>query len=69
MNNQTAMTTTSHEDDKGKIAHVEADDHNELSKPVMAEKVDEFGAAAKTDPKEIALVRKLDWFMMVRDTP
>jgi hypothetical protein len=27
--------------------------------------VDRFGARAKTDPEEIALVRKLDYFMMV----
>ena len=27
--------------------------------------VDRFGSAAKTDPKEIALVRKLDLYLMV----
>lgn len=28
---------------------------------------DQFGAAAKIDPKEIALVRKIDIYMMVGD--
>lgn len=66
MNTQPEMTTRAPEDDKSKITHVEADDQHDMSKPVMGENIDEFGAAAKTDPKEIALVRKLDWFMMVR---
>lgn len=26
---------------------------------------DRFGSFAKTDPKEIALVKKLDWYMLV----
>ena len=30
------------------------------------EQVDQFGAHAKTDPREIALVKKLDWFVIVR---
>lgn len=34
---------------------------DEVSKP----KLDEFGAHAKVDPAEIALVRKLDLWMMV----
>ena len=40
---------------------------------VAPENVDYSGATAKTDPKEIALVRKLDWcimpilWLMVRD--
>lgn len=29
------------------------------------ENLDKFGASAKTDPREIALVRKLDWYIMV----
>lgn len=29
------------------------------------EDLDKFGSHAKTDPAEIALVRKLDWYMMV----
>lgn len=31
---------------------------------VAPENVDYSGATAKTDPKEIALVRKLDWWIM-----
>ena len=62
-NNMTA-TVTAH-DDKGNISHVEAPDHDEINKPASGEKLDEFGASAKTDPKEIALVRKLDFHMMV----
>lgn len=30
---------------------------------------DKFGSVAKTDPKEIALVRKLDLYLMVRMYP
>lgn len=56
-----------YEDDKGKIVYVEVDDYNELFKFVMVEKVDEFGVVVKMDFKEIVFVRKLDWFMMVRD--
>ncbi|KAM5344195.1 hypothetical protein ACJ41O_012732 [Fusarium nematophilum] len=54
----------SHEDNKNNISHVEAPDHDEQLKVPNGEKVDEFGSSAKTDPKEIALVKKLDWFMM-----
>lgn len=32
---------------------------------VEIKNVDKFGGHSKTDPKEIALVRKLDWFMLV----
>jgi hypothetical protein len=36
-------------------------------KPIpTAEKYDRFGAHEKTDPKEIALVKKLDRWIMVR---
>lgn len=52
-------------DDKNTISHVESPDHDDVQKPVNGEKLDEFGASAKTDPKEIALVKKLDWHMMV----
>jgi hypothetical protein len=34
-------------------------------KPVHEEQLDRFGAHAKTDPKEIALVKKLDLYMLV----
>ena len=39
-------------------------DVESLKLPVM-DKVDKFGAHAKTDPREIKLVRKLDWYIMV----
>jgi hypothetical protein len=35
-------------------------------KPVAVENADYTGAEAKTDPAEIALVRKIDWRLMVR---
>jgi hypothetical protein len=40
-------------------------DVENLKLPVM-EQVDRFGAHAKTDPREIKLVRKLDRYIMVR---
>jgi hypothetical protein len=37
-----------------------------VMKPIgNEEQLDRFGARAKTDPVEIALVKKLDWYMMV----
>lgn len=54
-------------DDKNYISHVEANGNDDgFEKLPKSEKVDEFGAHAKTDPKEIALVKKLDWYMMVK---
>ena len=41
------------------------DDLNDPVKPQGDVVPDYSGAAAKTDPKEIALVRKLDWWIMV----
>jgi len=35
-------------------------------KPAALENADYTGAEAKTDPAEIALVRKIDWRLMVR---
>jgi hypothetical protein len=35
-------------------------------KPAVLENADYTGAEAKTDPAEIALVRKIDWRLMVR---
>lgn len=35
-------------------------------KPGILENADYTGAEAKTDPAEIALVRKIDWRLMVR---
>lgn len=37
---------------------------DEVNKGPVYDKVDEFGAHTKTDPKEIALVRKLDLYIM-----
>lgn len=59
-------TTTSPTDDKNQITHIEANNGDEVfEKSANAEKVDEFGAHTKTDPREIALVKKLDWYMLV----
>lgn len=46
-----------------RIEHIETTDAD-LVKPKM-EKVDEFGAHSKTDPKEIAVVKKIDFYMLV----
>lgn len=52
---------------KNQALHVEAQSDNNEQKLIMPEieKVDHFGAHTKTDPKEIALVRKLDIYMLV----
>lgn len=53
-------------DGKNNISHVETrDEEDQIQKTDQNVKVDAFGASAKTDPKEIALVKKLDWYMMV----
>lgn len=46
------------------VAHLE--DKSELGPDKHAGVVDYTGAEAKTDPEEIALVRKIDWRLMVR---
>lgn len=54
-------------DPKHEMRHIEqvtTTNDDEPIKPVM-EKVDEFGAHDKTDPREIRLVRKMDWYIMV----
>jgi hypothetical protein len=47
------------------VTHFE--DKTELGpdKPDVAQNADYTGAEAKTDPAEIALVRKIDWRLMV----
>lgn len=47
-------------------SHVESRDP-ELQKGagILIEEVDQFGSHKKTDPVEIALVKKLDWYIMV----
>jgi hypothetical protein len=53
-------------DGKNNISHVETrDEEDQIQKTDQNVKLDAFGASAKTDPKEIALVKKLDWYMMV----
>lgn len=41
--------------------------HDDVDKPLpeSSANVDYTGVAKKTDPEEIALVRKLDWMIMV----
>lgn len=51
--------------EKNTTVHVEGDHDDGILKSTDEEKVDEFGAHKKTDPKEIALVRKLDTYMLV----
>lgn len=45
--------------------HYEENADLEHVKPVAGGNVDYTGSVAKTDPKEIALVRKIDWRLMV----
>ncbi|KAH7042650.1 vitamin H transporter [Macrophomina phaseolina] len=53
---------------KAMADHLDAKQHvehlNEEKGELFNEKEDQFGAVAKTDPAEIALVRKLDWRIM-----
>jgi hypothetical protein len=51
-------TATEHFEDKGELKH---DKHT-----AALENADYTGAEAKTDPEEIALVKKIDWRLMVR---
>ncbi|KAF6832030.1 MFS transporter [Colletotrichum plurivorum] len=52
--------------DANSIRHVDTanDDDREFQKIPKMDKVDEFGAHAKTDPNEIALVKKLDAYII-----
>lgn len=55
------------ESEKAGVDYVEKNSFaEEPIKPSALEKVDHTGAVAKTDPEEIALVRKIDWRLMVR---
>jgi hypothetical protein len=51
-------------DEVQQIDRVESSGQNEIIKPSYLS-VDEFGAHDKVDPKEIALVRKIDVFCLV----
>lgn len=54
-------------DHKDPISPAAVSDHDEFVKPVpTVEKIDYSGAHEKTDPREIALVKKLDRWIMVR---
>jgi hypothetical protein len=59
------------DDDVARNDHIEraettaTNDDAVFSKFPKMEKVDEFGAHAKTDPREIALVKKLDRYILV----
>jgi hypothetical protein len=46
------------------VAHLE--DKSELGPDKHAGAVDYTGAEAKSDPEEIALVKKIDWRLMAR---
>lgn len=52
------------DDEPMAVAHLE--DKSELGPDKHAGAVDYTGAEAKSDPEEIALVRKIDWRLMVR---
>jgi len=59
-------------DEKANIAHAEHVEHTRTNdtdiapeKLAVDAKVDEFGARSKTDPREIALVKKLDRTILV----
>lgn len=45
---------------EGSVQHVESKDDEK-----HGERLDRFGSAAKTDPREIALVKKIDLYLMV----
>ena len=59
------------DDDLARNDHIEraettaTNDDAVFSKFPKMDKVDEFGAHAKTDPREIALVKKLDRYILV----
>ncbi|KAI8192188.1 putative transporter [Colletotrichum sp. SAR 10_75] len=46
------------------MEHVLTTDDPALMKQPAIETVDEFGAHTKTDPREIALVKKIDWYIL-----
>lgn len=48
----------------GQVDHVETCEDEVQKEHLKYDKVDEFGAHTKTDPKEIALVKKIDWYIL-----
>ncbi|KAM5354770.1 hypothetical protein ACJ41O_001416 [Fusarium nematophilum] len=61
--NKTVRDDTAHDNQIERIETAQGDD-TIFSKFPRMDKVDEFGAHAKTDPREIALVKKLDRFII-----
>lgn len=57
------QTNTVNPKDEATVDHV--DFQEDMMKPTDVEQHDKFGSHAKTDPKEIALVKKLDMYLMV----
>jgi hypothetical protein len=60
-------TTTQVHNEKSTNRFEEITEINDV-KPAALENADYTGAEAKTDPTEIALMRKIDWGLMVRVT-
>lgn len=58
-------TNTNTDADINQIERADTNQEGLFQKSQGAENIDEFGAHAKTDPKEIALVRKLDMHILV----
>lgn len=60
------MSTPTRDDKKNRVGETGSDEYIEdAEKRDVNAKVDYSGAFEKTDPKEIALVKKLDWRIMV----
>ncbi|PVH94777.1 MFS general substrate transporter [Periconia macrospinosa] len=64
----TSLTgTTKSKDDEAiqnRITPIGTIQDGDIEKFLVMDKVDKFGAHAKTDPREIKLVKKLDWYIM-----
>lgn len=63
-----AVGTAQHNEDKVHRIETTQDNDGVFEKGPHTEKMDEFGSHAKTDPLEIALVKRLDWYMLVSDS-
>lgn len=65
------MAATTDKRDDEKVQRVFSHDDDGDAKPQLEEEegIDYTGAAKKTDPEEIALVRKLDYRIMVCPSP
>ncbi|KAL6352420.1 hypothetical protein LRP88_14187 [Fusarium phalaenopsidis] len=62
MTTQQPATNTTNPKDEATVDHV--DFQEDIMKPTDVEQHDKFGSHAKTDPKEVALVKKLDMYLM-----